>query len=616
MQHDPQSPRVRGLGPRAREPNFLSVAQHNCLGSLVVLQSIFQEATLGRRAPSFVLIQDPPVTRGLTPLINGYRCFTPPPQTGKPRVATYVLSSIDKFFCVFSATMTRSDVLEVMVAADNPLFSTAIRSFRLVNVYRHPRGSSLPGAPLTPDNIFSPSPVATLVAGDFNLHHPSSDPSRTISDRDFCESEPFFSLAAERGFSLLNTPGVYTRFPFNLETRPAVLDLAFASSGLMPFISSWSTPFSSTGSDHVPTLVSFCPNRDGPAQPVLDWSRTDWTEAKESLEALKRAPPPHLATSATLDPWFDTHATRLRGVLGRFTPQKTLSPRSKPWWTSLLCQLRRLFHSKARAHRKRPTTTTASEARSAKSTYFSAVNRAKHSHWRGFLAGADHQTVWKAKRLAGNRTPTRFPSLPGAATPEDTRDRLVEHFFQAQTHLTQNAVCPTFGHCPPVSREEVSRVLARSSPSSAPGPDTIPYGVWKKLHSLHPDILPSLTGPLVCSGYHPRALKRAEGIVLDKPGKTDYDTPVSYRLIILLETLSKIIERLVANRLSAQARELGLIHSNQCGSVVGVSAFHAVASLNHEVVIAQKLRLKASTLFLDVKGGFDNIRPNTLTDGL
>ena len=177
----------------------------------------------------------------------------------------------------------------------------------------------------------------------------------------------------------------------------------------------------------------------------------------------------------------------------------------------------------------------------------------------------------------------------------------------------QNAVCPVYGDCPLVTKEEVSRVLARSSPSSAPGPDTIPYGVWKKLHLLHPDILPALMGPLVCRGYHPRSLKRAEGVILDKPGKTDYNTPASYRLIVLLETLSKIVERLIANRLSAQARELGLIHSNQCGSVAGVSAFHAVASLNHEVVTAQKLRLKASTLFLDVKGGFDNIRPSTLT---
>ena len=108
-------------------------------------------------------------------------------------------------------------------------------------------------------------------------------------------------------------------------------------------------------------------------------------------------------------------------------------------------------------------------------------------------------------------------------------------------------------------------------------------------------------------------MKRAESIVFDKPGKADADTTTSYRLIVFLETLSKIVNRLIANCLSAQARELGLIDNNHCGLVAGMSAFCTVASLNHGVVIALKLRLKASTLFLDIKGCFDNVRQATLT---
>ena len=153
----------------------------------------------------------------------------------------------------------------------------------------------------------------------------------TVSDKEFWQSDPFFALAVERGFSLLNIPGVYTWFPFNLETHPAVLDLAFASAGLMPHVKSWSTPYRSMGSDHVPTLVTFSSHQDNPAHPVPDWSRTDSTRAKGSLESLSISPPPPLATSATLDHWFNTHATRLKGILAEFTPLKTLSPRSKPW---------------------------------------------------------------------------------------------------------------------------------------------------------------------------------------------------------------------------------------------------------------------------------------------
>ena len=72
----------------------------------------------------------------------------------------------------------------------------------------------------------------------------------------------------------------------------------------------------------------------------------------------------------------------------------------------------------------------------------------------------------------------------------------------------------------------------------------------------------------------------------------------------------------MANRLSAQARELGLINPNQCRSVPPVRAFHVVSSLTHEVVIAQKMKLKVSTLFLDIQLGFDNVKPAKLTGPL
>ena len=86
--------------------------------------------------------------------------------------------------------------------------------------------------------------------------------------------------------------------------------------------------------------------------------------------------------------------------------------------------------------------------------------------------------------------------------------------------------------------------------------------MWKKVHRDLPNLLPTLLSPLVERGHHPSSLKAAEGVVLDKPGKASYDSPASYRVIVLLETLSKILERLIANRLALQAREIGMIHPN------------------------------------------------------
>jgi len=107
-------------------------------------------------------------------------------------------------------------------------------------------------------------------------------------------------------------------------------------------------------------------------------------------------------------------------------------------------------------------------------------------------------------------------------------------------------------------------------------------------------------------------MKQANGIVLDKPGKPDYCTPPSFRIIVLLETISKILERLSALRITAAARSLGLLHPNQCGSLAGPGCFDAVATLTHEVRHLQAASFKVSTLFLDIKGGFDNVCANKL----
>ena len=111
-------------------------------------------------------------------------------------------------------------------------------------------------------------------------------------------------------------------------------------------------------------------------------------------------------------------------------------------------------------------------------------------------------------------------------------------------------------------------------------------------------------------------MKKANGIVLDKQGKPDYRTPAAFRIIPLLETVSKILKRLYDIRLTSAARSLGLLHPNQSGSLAGLGCFDAVATHTHKVCLLQAASFKVSTLFLDVKGGFDNVCANKLSNTL
>ena len=111
-------------------------------------------------------------------------------------------------------------------------------------------------------------------------------------------------------------------------------------------------------------------------------------------------------------------------------------------------------------------------------------------------------------------------------------------------------------------------------------------------------------------------MKMAIGVGLDKPGKPSYDSPSSFHIIVLLQTISKILERIVASRLSAIARYVGLLHRNQCDSLPSLSSFDACTALTDTVRTLQRPAPKVSSLLLDIKGSFDNVDAHILCSSL
>jgi len=111
-------------------------------------------------------------------------------------------------------------------------------------------------------------------------------------------------------------------------------------------------------------------------------------------------------------------------------------------------------------------------------------------------------------------------------------------------------------------------------------------------------------------------MKKANGIVQDKPGKPSYNSPASFRFIVLLQTVSKILERAVASHLSLTATMLKLVYSNQCVSLPALSSFDAAISLVDTVRTLQHPGLRLSTLFLHIKGGFDNFNASIMCSSL
>jgi len=265
-------PPPMGQGP-APAPAFLSIIQHNCLGSWNVFLSLFESFKEATTYPSMVLLQDPPVNQAHLPSFNGFKSFFP--LVRKPRVAAYVHMSFLSNYTVLPRFKGVDDVLALDISSDAPLFGTTFHSFRVINAYSTNTADHRVHS-VSPEVLFPDLGFPLLVLGDLNIHKPLSDPLRHFSQRKISSSTPYFEKVAESGFALLNPSGEYTRFPLVGKARPSVIDLTFANPPLLPLIKSWEASLPSTGSDHIPITITLAAPSMNQKPPRPRWADTDW----------------------------------------------------------------------------------------------------------------------------------------------------------------------------------------------------------------------------------------------------------------------------------------------------------------------------------------------------
>src|ERR1700677_1035559 len=107
--------------------------------------------------------------------------------------------------------------------------------------------------------------------------------------------------------------------------------------------------------------------------------------------------------------------------------------------------------------------------------------------------------------------------------------------------------------------------------------------VWKNLWPFLSERICAIFNASVDMGYYHRRWKTASIVVLRKPGKEDYADPGSYRPISLLNTLGKLLESVVAKRLSYWAEKHKLIPDTQFGGRAGRTTEQALLILANAV---------------------------------
>ena len=164
--------------------------------------------------------------------------------------------------------------------------------------------------------------------------------------------------------------------------------------------------------------------------------------------------------------------------------------------------------------------------------------------------------------------------------------------------------------------EEIQSILMGSRPDKCPGSDGIPNRFLKAMGSALVKMLTKLINTCLRLSYFPKQFRHACTIVLRKPGKPNYSDPGAWRPIALLNTLGKILETVLARKITDLAESYKLLPNCQMGNRKQRSTETALEFLLEQIHTAWGLKKVASVLLLDIAGAFDTVNHTRLLDNL
>ena len=457
--------------------------------------------------------------------------------------------------------------------------------------------------------------VDVVLAGDFNQHDQLWGGEDVTMARQG-EADPIIDLMTEHALSSLLPRGTKTWQGGEYETT---IDLVLASRELADAVTRCAIYATEHGSDHRTIETMFDSSVSAPPQQQQErllLKNAPWKAIKDRISRTLGATPP----TGTTQQRTDRLMAAVLEAVHALTPRARPLPCAKRWWTQDLTQLRRIYthwRNRARAARRAGAARPDLEetAKGAAKQYHDAIRQQKKKHWDSFLA--DNDNIWNAAKYlkTGNEAFGTVPALrrtDGTTTTDhgEQAEELLSTFFPPlPSHIDDEGRKPQRVPVamPTITLEEVERQLHAAKSWKAPGDDGLPVIVWKQIWPVVKDHVLALFRQSLEEGSLPSQWRHAKIIPLKKPGKEDYTIAKAWRPISLLATLGKVLESVVAERISHMVETHGLLPTNHFGARKQRSAEQALVLLQEQIYTAWRGRRTVSLISFDVKGAYNGV---------
>jgi ribonuclease HI len=525
-----------------------------------------------------------------------WQCVEKTSIQASSQVAIYINKRLLENFQIFPNFSTNIDPNVLPVTLKHNIIGSC--SFTVVNVYNPPKTRNSAVRALI--NLLPHLPDALVIQGDFNLPSGIWDPSRNNSSP---LSVELFNHLSDNDFGLCNDEGAPTWT--NRRGSFSVLDLVFIKDSLTAMEPDVFVNLEGRGrSDHAILSLAFGTTEH--------WGRPYIPAGEEEEERFISdiAESIHRRTNASADNDIEQLVASIGDDILDSWNRNSKTPRigssSVTWWTSD-CQRAKDEYL-------------ASRTRDNQRAYDAATKKARTDFFnRKIDLMTANDSPWEGVRWTKPRPPPKYSTIRNNGQPiEDVAtlfDTMHGHFSTstAAAGISWESIdqIPQLDprSFPPISQKEIWDALRPTTNSSAPGPDHV---TWRhiKLALSMPEVdeaLAALYNKICFSGTWPTHFKDSYSVIIPKPNKPDYSIPKAYRPIALLNTLGKLLTKILANRLQHDAAEHGILHRDQFGGIQGHSTIDAGLVLADFISEHRERGWHTSTCAIDVAQFFPSL---------
>ena len=133
---------------------------------------------------------------------------------------------------------------------------------------------------------------------------------------------------------------------------------------------------------------------------------------------------------------------------------------------------------------------------------------------------------------------------------------------QIDTEVLEEIVDKSPSFWVPFSKEKFRSVIANCNNSSTPGPDKLSWSHLKTVlkHNKCLTNIINIVNTYINLGYWLAHFKKSTMVIIPKLNKQSYNSPKSFRPIVLLNMLGKLIKKVIGKRLQFQIASNDFIH--------------------------------------------------------